>query len=189
MTKEKIEFLDYDQMVDKFAELLPVNIKLLSWVKSFDGSGRIVVIAISSNFSDLNTMIGRFCVPLNEKENHLWVLVEIISYFFRVSQIEVIAQLAIKENPIEAANAVSQEDELNNLKAKYANLVGLIDDVLYEAQNHPQRLVSFNSPLLGLLMLERYVEKNTGYNSDDIDRTMSEFRAVIEHNRRKDMGV
>lgn len=55
-------------------------------------------------------------------------------------------------------------------------LMNLIGEVLQEAQDHPQRLTAFNSPLLGLLLLEHHAHISKG----DLDwQSYDRFRAVV----------
>jgi len=67
----------------------------------------------------------------------------------------------------EAENLRSKNENLRNeiqeYKVNQLRVMNLIGDVILEAQENPQRLIAFNSPLLGLLLLEHY-----GYKNDNV---------------------
>ena len=73
---------------------------------------------------------------------------------------------------------IGGEDVVSHQAAQIA-LFNLIGEVLQEAQEHPQRLIAFNSPLLGMLLL-RFCEHHNGEWSDDEAMAYNQFRAVIQ---------
>lgn len=81
--------------------------------------------------------------------------------------------------------------EVDEFKADKARLLNLLGDILYEAQNNPMRLVAFNSPLLGIAMIETWKARHpdaTPHEIEEMAKQEYEFRAVIEANRKRDNG-
>lgn len=79
---------------------------------------------------------------------------------------------------------------MRNDKLKLTRMVALAEDILHEAQNNPARLTAFNSPLLGLLMLEVYTHNNPELEQDDdIAKERAKFQGVVEDRRKRESGV
>jgi predicted nucleic acid-binding Zn-ribbon protein len=70
----------------------------------------------------------------------------------------------------------AMSDRIERMKAEKQELMSLIGDVLQEAQEHPQRLIAFNSPLLGMLLLH-YHAHISGTEVDE--RAIQQFKAAI----------
>ena len=68
--------------------------------------------------------------------------------------------------------------EYESLKVENIALFNLIGEVLQEAQEHPQRLIAFNSPLLGMLMLKYYEHREGELSGGDL-QAYNKFRAVV----------
>lgn len=82
--------------------------------------------------------------------------------------------------------------EYDSMKINLIRVFNLIEDILYEAQNNPLRLVAFNSPLLGIALLEAWKHKNLHASAEEwqeVERQISEFRAVVEANRKRENGI
>lgn len=81
---------------------------------------------------------------------------------------------------------------VETMKIDLIRVFNLIEDILYEAQNNPLRLVAFNSPLLGIALLEAWKHKNLHASAEEwkeVERQISEFRAVVEANRKRENGI
>lgn len=78
------------------------------------------------------------------------------------------------------------ENERDLQKLKSHRLICLLEDILSEAENHPQRLTAFNSPLLGLAMLEVYQHNHP---DADVSDEQAKFRSVVEARRKQDAGI
>ena len=75
-------------------------------------------------------------------------------------------------------------------KLKINRLISLVEDILHEAQNNPARLTAFNSPLLGLALLEVYTHNNPDMEQDDgIALERMKYRQIVEDRRRKEAGI
>ena len=67
--------------------------------------------------------------------------------------------------------------------ADYRCVMGIIADVLDEARENPQRLISFNSPLLGMLMIKYYAYVNDGQMTAQDVTAYQKYKSVLERRR------
>lgn len=76
-------------------------------------------------------------------------------------------------------------EDLSHIDARIdrARLIGLLEDIQYEAQNHPQRLIAFNSPLLQLAVMEIYCFHHPEA-WDDYALEMQKMRYIINQRRK-----
>lgn len=74
------------------------------------------------------------------------------------------------------------ESKLSELRAERERLFNLIGDVLDQAQNNPQKLSAFNSPLLGMLLLEYHAH----VSGQDVDiQAYMQYKAAADAQRSK----
>ena len=64
-------------------------------------------------------------------------------------------------------------------RAESIELFNLIGEILQEAQEHPQRLVAFNSPLLGMLTIKYFGYIHGELSLEELD-SYDKFRSVID---------
>ena len=64
-------------------------------------------------------------------------------------------------------------------RAESIELFNLIGEILQEAQEHPQRLVAFNSPLLGMLTIKYFGYIHGELSHEELD-SYDKFRSVID---------
>jgi hypothetical protein len=154
---------------------------------SFNGHGRVLKVA-----RDKDGYCHHFQIPIYDVVNSGDTGVDEYRLVFSDIMHAFNAQNSLVSPSLEHSDATQgisvPPDHI--LKIRYQRLLGLVQDVLYEAQNNPQRLVAFNSPLLGLLLLESYLDRNPEQeHTAEFQRQRHEFEAVLQHNRKKDMGV
>ncbi len=68
-------------------------------------------------------------------------------------------------------------------KVKITRLIGLLENICHEAQNYPDRLTAFNSPLLSLALIEIYVHNNPG-REDEVVVDRMKYRQIVDARRR-----
>lgn len=73
-------------------------------------------------------------------------------------------------------------------KLKITRLIGLLEDICHEAQGNPLRLTAFNSPLLGLALLEIFIHNNPD-QEDVVAVERMKYRQIVEDRRKREAGI
>lgn len=114
-----------------------------------------------------------------EKKNLLENLAEL-----RKDNAEMLDQIDLMNSVIS-----NSKPDRDFLKARVDQLMGIISDVLHEAQNYPQRLVAFNSPLLGIMLLEYYAHQQDRELSPEEVQSYQKYQYSIEQRRKADVNI
>jgi len=100
----------------------------------------------------------------------------------RISDLLTETKIALKNKAEENARLRQQvpKDDDIDYHAECRRLMGLISTVLAEATENPQRLVAFNSPLLGMLLIEYHAYTHGNMSAED-QRAYDQYKTVYKN--------